>query len=118
MEMITVTIARKRTPIEPRLDQLQLTSVMHALSDPIRLSIVRALAHTELGRACRHCACPSVPKSTLAHHLKVLREAGLIRSQCVGTAIHNQLRTADIELRFPGLLGLILFDLANESTNN
>jgi DNA-binding transcriptional ArsR family regulator len=105
---ITLTVTRKRTPPEPVLASLELTAVLHALSDPMRLAIVRALASAESGRPCNQCACPSVPKSTLAHHFKVLRQAGLIRSQEIGTTLKNTLRSADMESRFPGLLEIVL----------
>ncbi len=102
------TLNRKRTPQEPALEALELTVVMHALSDPMRLTIVRAIAQFEAGRACNQCACTSVPKSTLAHHFKVLRKAGLIHSLEAGTTLKNTLRSADLEARFPGLLAVVL----------
>lgn len=108
MESNTANINRKRTPPEPKSDVLELTQVMHALGDPMRLAIVRAIAQFEAGRACNQCACSSVPKSTLAHHFKVLRKAGLIRSMESGTTLKNTLRSDDLEARFPGLLAVIL----------
>jgi DNA-binding transcriptional ArsR family regulator len=87
---------------------LQLTVIMHALSDPMRVQIVRAIAQLEAGASCRECTCPNVPKSTLAHHFKVLRTAGLIHSIAQGSAIQNTLRRNDLEARFPGLLALVL----------
>lgn len=108
METNGATINRKRTPPEPTPDALELTQVMHALGDPMRLAIVRAIAQYQAGRACNQCACSSVPKSTLAHHFKVLRKAGLIRSLEAGTTLKNTLRSDDLEARFPGLLAVIL----------
>jgi DNA-binding transcriptional ArsR family regulator len=49
-----------------------------------------------------------VAKSTLSHHLKVLRDAGLTRTRAEGVQRFVSLRTEDIELRFPGLLGSVL----------
>ena len=108
MESNAASINRKRTPPEPALEALEITQVMHALGDPMRLAIVRAIAQFEAGRACNQCACSSVPKSTLAHHFKVLRKAGLIRSLEQGTTLKNTLRTEELEERFPGLLAVIL----------
>ena len=58
------------------------------------------------------CTCgaleTSVSKSTLSHHLKVLREAGVIRQRQEGTARRNTLRSEDLEARFPGLLDTVL----------
>ncbi len=108
MELNVASNNRKRTPPEPALDALEITQVLHALGDPMRLAIVRAIAQFEAGRACNQCACSSVPKSTLAHHFKVLRKAGLIRSLEAGTTLKNTLRTEELEVRFPGLLAVIL----------
>jgi DNA-binding transcriptional ArsR family regulator len=106
--MLTViTITKTRVPAEPPVEALQLIAVMQALSDPVRLSIVRTLANAG-GMPCKDCACPSIPKSTLAHHFKVLRQAGVIRSREVGTQVQNELRQQDLEQRFPGLLTVIL----------
>ena len=87
---------RKRTPPEPNLDSMPLTSVLHALSDSMRLEIVRALARAQSGRPC--------------NHFKVLRQAGLIRSEESGTMLKNTLRVEELELRFPGLLRVVLRD--------
>jgi DNA-binding transcriptional ArsR family regulator len=99
---------KPRLSPEPARELLQLTVVMHALSDPMRVQIVRAIAQVEAGASCRDCTCPSVPKSTLAHHFKVLRSAGLIHSSTQGSSIHNTLRRNDLDARFPGLLTLVL----------
>jgi DNA-binding transcriptional ArsR family regulator len=108
----TLTIITKSTKPrlapEPAPENLQLHLVMRALSDPMRVRIIRAIAAVEIGANCRACTCPSIPKSTLAHHFKVLRQAGLIHSQTVGNAIQNTVRRADLDTRFPGLLQLIL----------
>jgi DNA-binding transcriptional ArsR family regulator len=80
--------------------------VLHALSDPVRLEIVRTLAEgAEL--ACGALEAP-VSKSTLSHHLKVLRDAGLTRTRAVGVHRCVSLRAGDVEARFPGLLGCVL----------
>jgi DNA-binding transcriptional ArsR family regulator len=49
-----------------------------------------------------------VSKSTLTHHLKVLREAGLTRTRSEGVQRLVSLRQDDIEGRFPGLLECVL----------
>lgn len=108
MDLNVASTNRKRTPPEPPVEALEITQVMHALGDPMRLAIVRAIAQFEAGRACNQCACSSVPKSTLAHHFKVLRKAGLIRSLEAGTTLKNTLRSEELEMRFPGLLAVIL----------
>ena len=85
---------------------LELTQVLHALSDPIRLCIVRQLA---LGDDLP-CGtfCETAPKSTMSHHFKVLRMAGVISQRAEGTSCFNALRRDDLKARFPGLLEAIL----------
>jgi DNA-binding transcriptional ArsR family regulator len=90
----------------PALDDLDLATVLHALSDPVRLEIVAGLADGE-ERACGSFDV-AVTKSTCTHHFRVLREAGLIRQRQQGTMRLNSLRRDDLEARFPGLLGTIL----------
>ncbi len=80
---------------------------MHALSDPVRLQMVRALADCEEPIACGTIDVP-VAKSTRTHHWRVLRENGLIRQTERGTAKLTELRRDDLEARFPGLLKIVL----------
>ncbi len=90
----------------PAPGDLALERVLYALSDSIRLDIVRHLARVEVA------TCGELdggrPKSTVSHHFKVLREAGLVMTENNGTNHMNRLRRADIESRFPGLLAAIL----------
>lgn len=90
----------------PPADDFLLERVLYALSDSIRLGIVRHLAQ----RGASTCGAldGGRPKSTMSHHFKVLREAGLVRTENNGTTHLNTLRRDDIEARFPGLLGAIL----------
>ena len=90
----------------PAADSLELTGVLHALSDPVRLEIVRALAS-----CCevRYGAYElPVTKSTRTHHFRVLRESGVIEQQTAGDAVVNRLRRDDLDQRFPGLLDSVL----------
>lgn len=90
----------------PLREQLSLPGVLHALSDPVRLEIVRTLNESsEL--SCGRLAVP-VSKSTLSHHLKVLRDAGVIHTRADGTQRLVSLRAEDLEARFPGLLACVL----------
>src|SRR5271155_4943986 len=91
----------------PDRAQLELPSVLHALSDPQRLRIVQTLAEDETPRRCGSFDL-CVTKSTLTHHLRVLREAGVIQQREEGTARLNSLRRDDLDARFPGLLDAIL----------
>ena len=91
----------------PRRDELEIASVLHALSDPQRLSIVRSLADDRAPRRCGSFEL-DVTKSTLTHHFRVLREAGVIDQREEGTARLNRLRREDLDARFPGLLTAVL----------
>jgi DNA-binding transcriptional ArsR family regulator len=89
----------------PRIDEVTLPDVLHALSDPVRLQIVRSLAEKE--QSCSGVES-SVSKSTLSHHFKVLREAGVTHTRVNGTHRYISLRRAELEERFPGVLGSVL----------
>jgi DNA-binding transcriptional ArsR family regulator len=92
---------------EPRADALEMHRVLHALSDPVRLEVVRRL---DAGAECRCGAFNTigVSKSTLSHHLKTLREAGLTRTRPDGTTRYLSLRREELDARFPGLLDAVL----------
>ena len=91
----------------PDRDEIELAAVLHALSDPQRLHIVRELARDSAPRPCGSIAL-DVTKSTMTHHFRVLREAGVIRQERVGTTKLTALRREDLEARFPGLLEVVL----------
>jgi DNA-binding transcriptional ArsR family regulator len=96
----------------PNLNDVPLASVLHALSDPTRLAIVRRLDDDRQrkggGLACR-CAVPEeLPRATVSNHFNVLRGSGLIESRKEGTKVVNCLRRADVDARFPGLLDAVL----------
>lgn len=91
----------------PLRADIELGAVLHALSDPVRLKIVAALAADDDEHTCASFDVP-VTKSTCTHHFKVLREAGVIHQRQHGTARLNTLRRGDLEARFPGLLATIL----------
>lgn len=89
----------------PELEALTLTEVLQALSDPLRLRILATLA--EGGeRGWGDFDVPVAP-STLSHHMKMLRQAGLVVHRREGTRCWVSLRR-DIEDRFPGLLSTVL----------
>jgi DNA-binding transcriptional ArsR family regulator len=95
----------------PNLNDVPLASVLHALSDPTRLAIVRRL-DDDLGvgdgLAC-NCAAPYVlPRATASSHFAILRSAGLIEGRKEGTKVVHCLRRAELDARFPGLLDAVL----------
>jgi DNA-binding transcriptional ArsR family regulator len=91
----------------PERDQIELPGVLHALSDPQRLEIVRELADSDAPIACGSIKL-GVAKSTMTHHYRVLRESGVIRQRREGTTKLTELRREDLDARFPGLLDAVL----------
>ncbi|RCW42503.1 ArsR/SmtB family transcription factor [Paenibacillus prosopidis] len=95
-----------RTLYQPNVNEINLSTVLYALSDPIRLDIIKSLAKAG-EQACSHIEIP-VPNSTLSHHYKVLRESGVTHTRIEGTQRFISLRNDDLNVRFPGLLAAIL----------
>ena len=102
------------TPDHPAMDllgparaELELEDVLHALSDAVRLQIVLALDEAGAEIACGQFPV-AVSKSTVSHHFKVLREAGVLAGRYEGTRRFNSLRRDDLDARFPGLLDSVL----------
>src|SRR6478752_3181277 len=92
----------------PDMADVQLVDVLRAAGDPIRLQIIRVLADgrphpktmTEWG--------VDIQKSTMAHHFKTLREAGVTRTIVSGRTHEIQLRRGELDERFPGLVEALL----------
>jgi DNA-binding transcriptional ArsR family regulator len=85
-----------------------LVEVMRALSDPIRLRIVQVLADGEEHPKGADVWPFDVQKSTMAHHFKTLREAGLTRTIVAGRSHTIQLRRAELDAKFPGLIDALV----------
>ena len=90
----------------PPIESVDLETVLRALADPVRLRMIGQLSDP-VGAVCGGFDVP-VSMSTLSHHLKVLREAGLLRVIPEGSYRRHQLRLEDMEERFPGLLSSVL----------
>ena len=88
---------------------VELVAVLQALSDPVRLEIVRQLAgcSSDSAISCGQIEL-DVSKSTASHHLKTLRTAGIVAEREEGTRKLTWLRKDDMEARFPGLLDSVL----------
>lgn len=91
----------------PTLDEISLPFVLYALSDPIRLGIVRRLKDAGQELSCVDATGTELPKSTMSFHFKALREAGLIRTRQQGRTKLSMIHPG-FEKRFPGLLKVIL----------
>ena len=95
--------------VHPTTEDITLAGVLGALADPMRLRIVRSLLKKNNCMSCSEAApCPDMAKSTLSHHFRILREAGIVRTSKVGVENRNIIRSDDINARFPGLLKQIL----------
>ena len=94
--------AEEILPNHPERQQIRLENVLTALGNPLRLSIVRALA--EGGERTCGSFLRGQTKSTMTHHWRVLRTSGVIWQRPVGRENLLSLRRDDLEARFPGLL--------------
>ena len=93
----------------PEPADVELTAVLFALSDPVRLELVRQLAAEGPQTVAQcHGVDPDAPKSTFSHHLRTLREAGLVRNEPAGRQRTITLRRDELDERFPGLLDSVL----------
>ena len=90
----------------PAMQEVRVEQVLYALSDPVRLEIVEKLCRT--GEASCGELDGGRPKSSMSHHFRVLREAGLVWTRNEGTVHMNALRRAELGERFPGLLEAVL----------
>jgi DNA-binding transcriptional ArsR family regulator len=90
---------------QPASEAVELAGILHALSDPARLEIVRAL-DADGERQCGTFDL-GLTKATRSHHFKVLREAGLTYTRVEGTARFVTLRREEIDRKFPGLLDAV-----------
>lgn len=96
--------------IEPATAELELPRVLAALADPHRLDAVRFIARN--GESwCSQVIVEAglgTSKSTFSHHLRILREAGIVTKRVQGAKGYMSLRKDDLDLRFPGLIDSIL----------
>ncbi|MEW2489832.1 helix-turn-helix domain-containing protein [Streptomyces sp. NPDC048411] len=103
-----------RVLAHPAREEIRIEAVLHALSDPMRLRVVRELAAAEDELTCSRFELP-VSKSTTTHHFRVLRESGIVSQTYRGTAKMNGLRRDDLDTLFPGLLDAILAAVSRQA---
>jgi DNA-binding transcriptional ArsR family regulator len=100
-----------RPLVHPSLEDVTVEGILHALSDPVRVAIFTDIASSDCSQNCTNFVNVSerpIPKSTLSHHFKALREAGLIRGERRGVEMQNTSRCTEIDQRFPGLIAAIV----------
>jgi DNA-binding transcriptional ArsR family regulator len=93
---------------QPDTADLELAEVLHALADPSRLAIVARIARFGPHNCVDLGGQLELHKSTLSHHYRVLREAGVTWTEVNGRSRRISLRRADLQSRFPGLLDAVL----------
>jgi ArsR family transcriptional regulator, arsenate/arsenite/antimonite-responsive transcriptional repressor len=82
----------------------ELAARFKALADPTRVAIVNRLAATDESCVCDLTAAFELSQPTISHHLRLLREAGLVEASRRGTwAYYRLIPEAVAELR--GALG-------------
>jgi DNA-binding transcriptional ArsR family regulator len=96
--------------VHPTKEDITLAGVLGALGDPMRLKILKKLLEKhDGGVSCSGAApCAEMAKSTLSHHFRVLRDAGLIRTTKQGVENLNSVRWDEVNERFPGLLKTVM----------
>ncbi|MFG2914835.1 ArsR/SmtB family transcription factor [Kitasatospora sp. NPDC048298] len=94
---------------QPATADIDLVTVLHALGDPVRMTLL--LSYADDGEhSCdpRGLGLEHLHKSTVSHHMRVLREAGVTTTRVAGRNRFVSLRRADLDARFPGLLDALL----------
>jgi DNA-binding transcriptional ArsR family regulator len=102
---------RMRPLQHPPIEDISVEGILYALSDPARAHIyvsIAAASHPQTCSAFLEISDRTLPKSTLSQHFKVLREAGLIRSERHGVELRNTSRCDEINQRFPGLMPALI----------
>jgi DNA-binding transcriptional ArsR family regulator len=101
----------------PPLKEITVEGILYALSDPVRVRIFAQLLKADCPRNCSaflNINKSPLPKSTLSQHFKILREAGLIRSERKGVELQNHSRCAELQKKFGPMITAILQAYQNE----
>ncbi|SNQ49369.1 putative transcriptional regulator, arsR family [Frankia canadensis] len=94
---------------QPSRDSIDLVTVLAALADPVRLTLLRGMyASSGLVDCATVASGVDVSPPTVSHHYRVLREAGLTTTVAEGRRRSVTIRHDDLEARFPGLLAAVL----------
>ncbi len=102
----------------PPVEEITVQGILYALSDPVRVEIMRELTQAECAMNCSaflHVGTTTLPKSTLSQHFKILREAGLIRSERHGVELRNFSRCQELKKKFGPMLQAIMQAYAHEA---
>ena len=105
----------QRQFIHPSIEDITLAGILYALADPTRLTIALALKRANNAINCQEASPSDLPRSTLSHHYKILRESGLVRSHKKGKEVFNTLRYDELNEKFPGVLDAILTSASTDA---
>ncbi|WP_166141750.1 helix-turn-helix transcriptional regulator [Methylosinus sp. RM1] len=96
----------------PRPEEITVEGILYALADPVRVQIFTRLAASECAQNCSKflnvLEQAPLAKSTLSQHFRILREAGLIRSERRGVELINSTRCAELAERFGPMVQSII----------
>lgn len=101
----------------PAMSEVTVESILYALSDPVRVQIYMQLAKAECPKSCStflNVKDVALAKSTLSHHFRVLREAGLITSERKGVELHNRTRCPELKKKFGPMIEAIIGAYASQ----
>ncbi|WP_369235168.1 ArsR/SmtB family transcription factor [Streptomyces sp. R21] len=102
---------------QPDVDDIDLVKVLHALGDPVRLWLLKVYANGQaFSCAPDALGIGHLHKSTVSHHMRIMREAGITSTRAVGRNRYVQLRRDDLDARFPGLLDALLKSMPEDWT--
>lgn len=93
--------------IHPAIEDVPLASILHALADPARVTLFYEIVYQEGPKNCTKLVSvleKPIPRSTLSQHMRILREAGLIRGERHGHEMRNTSRYEEVDKLYPGLL--------------
>jgi DNA-binding transcriptional ArsR family regulator len=110
-----------RPIFHPAVSDITVEGLLYALSDPVRAQIFAEMATSECPLNCsnfRKVDNRTLPKATLSQHFKILREAGLIRSERKGVEMHNTTRCAELKERFGDMLTAVLDTYAAQNSRS
>jgi DNA-binding transcriptional ArsR family regulator len=105
----------------PSLEEITVQGILYALSDPARVRIYGELVDAECAMNCTAFVSNGnspLPKSTLSQHFKILREAGLIRSERQGVQLKNVSRCNELRKKFGPMIVAILKAYENEASKS
>jgi DNA-binding transcriptional ArsR family regulator len=102
----------------PKIKDITVEAILRALCDPVRVQIFMEIAAAECPQNCSNflqVKNKKLPKSTLSNHFKILREAGLIKSEKKGLELHNTSRCKELKDKFGPLIITIIDNYRSEN---